>query len=72
MTNTSLFFSADEFYIMPILITCFIQHLAILFIGIWSAIILRMRQLLHATFKIFLFSVFLHVGLCNTCFLSTN
>ena len=53
-------FSADEFYILPILVVAFLEHLVLLFLAIWSAVVLRMRQLLHATYKLFLLAVLLH------------
>ena len=55
-------FSADEFYILPILIVAAILQMSILFMSIWSAIVLKSRQLLHATYKLFLTLVFLHVS----------
>ena len=80
-------FSADEMYILPILvcqrkslsrcryvqtfsfslslspaqIVAFILHFFLTFLTIWSAVILRQRQLLHATYKLFMVSVFIHV-----------
>eukprot|EP00095_Tigriopus_kingsejongensis_P008718 maker-scaffold352_size199037-snap-gene-0.42 protein:Tk08718 transcript:maker-scaffold352_size199037-snap-gene-0.42-mRNA-1 annotation:"hypothetical protein DAPPUDRAFT_54015" len=54
-------FSADEFYILPILCVAFFEHFVVLFLSIWSALVLRSRQLLHATYKLYLLSVFLHV-----------
>ena len=58
-------FSADEMYILPILLVAFIEHFVVLFLAIWSAVVLRARQLLHATYKLFLFSVLLHVSLAK-------
>ena len=55
-------FSADEFYILPILMVAFLQEFVLLCLSMWSAVILRARQLLHATFKLYLLSVFLHVS----------
>ncbi len=55
-------FSADEFYILPILIICLIEHLVLLGLSVWSAVLLKMRQLLHVTYKLFMLSVFLHVS----------
>lgn len=55
-------FSADEMYILPILIVAFFEHLVVLFLAIWSAITLKSRQLLHSTYKLFMFSVFVHVS----------
>ena len=56
-------FSADEFYLLPILCVAAVLHMTLLFMAIWSAIILKTRQLLHATYKLFLTLVFLHVSL---------
>lgn len=55
-------FSADEFYILPILVVAFFQEFVLLCLAIWSAVVLRNRQLLHATYKLFLLSVFFHVS----------
>ena len=54
-------FSADQFYILPILIVALAQHLALFFLSIWSAVVLKGRQLLHSTYKIFMFAIFLQV-----------
>ena len=56
-------FSADEFYLLPILLTAACIHLFILFMSIWSAIILKARHLFHATYKLFLMTVFIHVSI---------
>ena len=50
-------FSADQFYILPILIVAFAQHLVLFFLSIWSAVVLKNRQLLHSTYKIFMFII---------------
>ena len=55
-------FSADEFYILPILMVATIVQLCILFLTVWFAINLKSRQLLHVTYKIFLLAAFLHVS----------
>ena len=34
-------FSADEFYIMPILVVAFVQQFVVLFLALWSAVVLR-------------------------------
>ena len=60
-------FSADEFYILPILVVAFVEHLVLLFLSVWSAVVLKMRQLLHATYKLFMLSVFLHVSAKERC-----
>jgi uncharacterized membrane protein YhaH (DUF805 family) len=56
-------FSADEFYLLPIMIVASGVHLIILFLTIWSAIVLKARQLFHATYKMFLILVLLHVSM---------
>ena len=62
-------FSADEFYILPILVVAFFEHLVVFFLSSWSAVVLKGRQLLHATYKIYLLSVILHVSaLITSCF----
>ena len=55
-------FSADEFYLLPILLTATVIHLIILFMTIWSAIVLKARHLFHATYKLFLTLVLTHVS----------
>ena len=45
----------------PAQIVAFILHFFLTFLTIWSAVILRQRQLLHATYKLFMISVFIHV-----------
>ena len=62
-------FSADEFYLLPILLVAAGIHMIVLFMTIWSAVVLKARQLFHATYKMFLIIVFMHVsrsksGLC--------
>jgi len=52
-------FSADEFYILPILMVYGVFNLILLILTFKSAIQLRSRQLLHTTFKIFWTSVLL-------------
>ncbi|XP_059081294.1 transmembrane protein 145-like isoform X2 [Tigriopus californicus] len=54
-------FSADEFYILPILCVAFFEHFFLLLLSVWSAMILKGRQLLHATYKLYLLSLFLHI-----------
>ena len=56
-------FSADEFYLLPILFVAAILHMSLLFMSIWSAVVLKSRQLLHATYKLFLTLIFLHVSI---------
>ena len=56
-------FSADEFYILPILIVASGLHLFLLFTTTWFAIALKTRQLFHVTYKLFLITVLLHVSL---------
>ena len=55
-------FSADEFYILPILMVASALHLFLLFTTTWFAIALKTRQLFHVTYKLFLITVFLHVS----------
>ena len=55
-------YSADEFYLLPILLTATCIHMFILFMTIWSSIILKARHLFHATYKLFLITVFIHVN----------
>ena len=55
-------FSADEFYIMPVLIVATLCQFGIVFVTIWFAINLKARQLYHNTYKILLAAVFLHVS----------
>ncbi|XP_052121188.1 transmembrane protein 145-like [Frankliniella occidentalis] len=50
-------FSADEFYIMPTLMFFAICYLLMIIAIVMCTIELRSRQLLHATYKIFVFSV---------------
>ncbi|OWF53819.1 transmembrane protein 145-like [Mizuhopecten yessoensis] len=52
-------FSADEFYILPILIAFLIAYLIILAVSVIFAVILSGRQLLHSTFKMYISSVIL-------------
>ena len=49
------------FPLSPAQIVAFILHFFLTFLTIWSAVILRQRQLLHATYKLFMVSVFIHV-----------
>lgn len=55
-------FSADEFYILPIMVVATLGHLLILFLAMWSAVHLKTRQLFHTTYKLFLVSVLLYVS----------
>ena len=55
-------FSADEFYLLPILLTASVIHMLILFMSLWSAIVLKARHLFHATYKLYLMLIFLHVS----------
>ena len=51
-----------NFFLFPLAqIVAFILHFFLTFLTIWSAVILRQRQLLHATYKLFMLSVFIHV-----------
>ncbi|XP_060067764.1 transmembrane protein 145-like [Ylistrum balloti] len=50
-------FSADEFYILPIMISFLIAYIIILVVSIIFAVILSGRQLLHVTFKMYISSV---------------
>ena len=54
-------FSADEFYILPILMSFGALNVMLLLLTFRSAIQLRQRQLLHTTFKMFMVSVLLQV-----------
>ena len=63
-------FSADEFYILPILIVASGLHLFLLFTTTWFAIALKTRQLFHVTYKLFLITVLLHVSLIQKKILS--
>ena len=56
-------FSADEFYLMPILLTASVIHMLILFMSLWSAIVLKARHLFHATYKLYLMLIFFHVSI---------
>jgi len=53
-------FSADEFYILPILMVATLLQFAILLITFFFAVNLKSRQLFHATYKMFLAVVLLH------------
>ena len=55
-------FSADEFYILPILMSFGALNVTLLLLTFRSAIQLRQRQLLHTTFKMFMVSVLLQVS----------
>lgn len=55
-------FSADEFYLLPILLTSAVIHLLLLFMSIWSAIVLKTRHLFHATYKLFMVVIAMHVS----------
>ncbi|CAG7838143.1 unnamed protein product [Allacma fusca] len=61
-------FSADEFYILPILTAyCFI-YLFLLFSALLFAVELKCRQLLHVTYKLFLLSLGFHnIGIICLC-----
>ena len=50
-------YSADEFYILPILAAYLSLHLLVLCVTFSHAVQLKSRQLLHTTFKLFWFSV---------------
>ena len=63
-------FSADEFYILPILIVASGFHLFLLFTTTWFAIALKTRQLFHVTYKLFLITVLFHVS--KTYYLHDN
>ena len=54
-------YSADEFYILPILMVYGFLNLLLLIMTFRSAVQLRSRQLLHTTFKLFWSSVLLQV-----------
>merc|ERR1712150_81392 len=61
-------FSADEFYILPVLIVASALHLFLLFTTTWFAVALKTRQLFHVTYKLFLNTVFLHcIGCLILC-----
>ena len=64
-------FSADEFYILPILMSFGALNVTLLLLTFRSAIQLRQRQLLHTTFKMFMVSVLLQVRLFVHCPLPT-
>jgi len=53
-------YSADEFYIMPVLMVATLVQFLIVFMTIWFAINLKSRQLYHSTYKLLLAAVFLH------------
>lgn len=55
-------YSADEFYILPILAIYLLLHMVLLCVTFSHAVQLKSRQLLHTTFKLFWFSVLLHTG----------
>ena len=55
-------FSADEFYLLPILLVAAVTHFILLFFALWSAIVLKSRHLFHATYKLYLMLVLLHVS----------
>ena len=55
-------FSADEFYLLPILIVAMLIHFLILGVTILFAVTLKSRQLFHSTYKLFLLAVSLHVS----------
>ncbi|GLH08468.1 Predicted G-protein coupled receptor (GPCR), partial [Gryllus bimaculatus] len=52
-------FSADEFYILPILITFCILYIIIILAAIACAVELKHRHLLHSTYKLFMISALL-------------
>ncbi|CAB3373468.1 Hypothetical predicted protein [Cloeon dipterum] len=52
-------FSADEFYILPLLITFLFIYVVLLFAVLIFAVELRSRQLLHTTYRQFIVSVML-------------
>lgn len=61
-------FSADEFYILPLLGTFFVIYLFLLLATITCSVELKSRQLLHSTYKLFAFSVILQeVGITLQC-----
>jgi len=55
-------YSADDFYILPILAIYLLLHMVLLCVTFSHAVQLKSRQLLHTTFKLFWFSVLLHTG----------
>ncbi|XP_065207129.1 transmembrane protein 145-like isoform X2 [Planococcus citri] len=61
-------FSADEFYILPLLFTFFVMYILILLATIGCSIELKSRQLLHSTYKLFTLSVvFQEIGIILLC-----
>ncbi|GFO46860.1 transmembrane protein 145, partial [Plakobranchus ocellatus] len=50
-------FSADEFYILLIDIIFFILYIKIMVLSIICAVVLKKRQLLHTTYRLYLASV---------------
>ncbi|XP_011310566.1 transmembrane protein 145-like [Fopius arisanus] len=58
-------FSADEFYILPILIAAGSIYIILLCLSIYIAVQLRQRRLLHVTYRLYIASiVFQLAGLC--------
>ncbi|CAB4062890.1 unnamed protein product [Lepeophtheirus salmonis] len=53
-------FSADEFYLLPVLVVSLIQNIIVGFFAIWSTVILKARQLLHTSFKMYIISMLFH------------
>ncbi|KAK0054308.1 transmembrane protein 145 [Biomphalaria pfeifferi] len=51
-------FSADEFYILPVDIAFFLVYIILCVLSIICAIVLRVRQLFHTTYKLYLVAVF--------------
>ncbi|KAL3886685.1 hypothetical protein ACJMK2_026664 [Sinanodonta woodiana] len=50
-------YSADEFYITPILISFLLTYIILMVLSVICAVLLRARQLWHSTYKLFMVSV---------------
>ncbi|XP_075218044.1 transmembrane protein 145-like isoform X2 [Lycorma delicatula] len=66
-------FSADEFYILPVLLAFFLTYILLILGVIMCSMELKARQLLHSTYKLFAASVILQeCGIFNQCIAYTR
>ncbi|XP_014256440.1 transmembrane protein 145-like [Cimex lectularius] len=52
-------FSADEFYILPMLMSYFVIYMLLILAVVMCSMELKSRQMLHSTYKVYAFSVYL-------------
>ncbi|XP_037875212.1 uncharacterized protein LOC105842284 [Bombyx mori] len=61
-------FSADEFYVLPVLLAYAISYALVVIAAVMCSVELKTRHLLHSTYKLFLFSIVVqHCGIMMQC-----